>query len=799
MPHALAADAAPVASYQLPDASLQAIVDAPATPTTVISPQKHTIALLQRPGLPSIETVAQPELRLAGIRLNGKMRSASRFSFANSVTLTNVATGEARKVSGFPANPRIADAKFSPDERWMAVSLWQDDGIKLWLVDVKAAKARMLIKQPLNATLGQGFEWAHGSSSLLVQLVPAKQAAQPVRPTTPTAPIMNETVGGPAAQNRTYPDLLKTPYDSDLLDWALTNQIATVTLDGKVGLIGQPDRIMGVDASPDGRYLLVSRLHRPYSTLVPLDKFPESTEVWDARGKLVKTIHDRALQERMPQGNDAVQTGPRYVSWRADAPATLLWAEALDGGDPSAKVEERDGLYLLAAPFTGKPTSWMKLKARFAGVQWGRDDLALVSEYWWKTRDTRTWMAQPGKTEAAATLLFSRKSEDRYNDPGRPLMKMLPSGERVLQTSADGKSLFLTGTGASPEGDRPFLDRLSLADKQTTRLWRSEAPHYEFVMAVLDDAGERVLTQREAVDEFPNLYVREGKAEPRALTHTPHPLPQLKSVQMQQLRYKRADGVELTAKLYLPPNYDAKRDGPLPLLMWAYPNEFKSAAAASQVKDSPYRFKRISPSSPLAMLARGYAVLDDPTMPIVGEGDKEPNDTYLPQLVASAQAAVDEVVRLGVADRDHIAVGGHSYGAFMTANLLAHTRLFKAGIARSGAYNRTLTPFGFQSEERNFWQAKDVYQTMSPFNHANQIKDAILMIHGQDDSNPGTFPIQSERLYQALQGLGATARFVYLPNEDHGYRARESVLHMLWEQDRWLNRYIGVGKVSSKP
>jgi dipeptidyl aminopeptidase/acylaminoacyl peptidase len=357
-----------------------------------------------------------------------------------------------------------------------------------------------------------------------------------------------------------------------------------------------------------------------------------------------------------------------------------------------------------------------------------------------------------------------------------------------------GTTVLLDGAGATPEGERPFLDRLSLTTKQKQRMFQSAAPYFENVAAVLNDDGTLLLTTRESPSERPNYYLRDlNKPEGgqlTALTHYPHPTPQLKDVVKEQIRYPRADGVELTATLMLPPAYDAARDGPLPMLMWAYPQEFKSAGAASQTTGSPYRFSAVSYWGPAAFLAMGYAVLDNPSFPIVGSGDEEPNDTYLPQLVASAEAAVEEVVRRGVADRGRIAIGGHSYGAFMTGNLLAHTRLFRAGIARSGAYNRTLTPFGFQSEERPFWQAQAVYQAMSPFNYADKIKDAILFIHGAEDSNSGTFPLQSERMFQAIKGLGGTARLVMLPNESHAYRARESILHMLYETNAWLEKYV---------
>jgi dipeptidyl aminopeptidase/acylaminoacyl peptidase len=526
--------------------------------------------------------------------------------------------------------------------------------------------------------------------------------------------------------------------------------------------------------------------------MLPISRFPQLIEMWDMHGNKLKTIHERPLRERLPAGNDAVQPGPRNYSWRADQDASLYWVEAQDGGDPAQAASIRDSLFEQAAPFTGPANKILDLATRFAGIDWGRDDLALVTEYWWKTRDVRTWKIQPGNPEAVAEQLFAYKSEDRYADPGSPAMRLNAFGRQVLRTSADGDTLFLLGAGASSEGDRPFLDTYDLTTKQSSRLWQSQAPFYEVVLALLDEEGKQFITSRESTDERPNFYLHDlaPTSTARALTQFPHPAPQFKGVQKQQIRYKRADGVDLSASLYLPPDYDPQRDGPRPMLMWAYPEEFKTAVAAGQIKDSPYRFNHVSYWGPQIMLARGYTVLDHPAMPIVGEDDDEPNDSYLAQMTMNAEAAVEEVVRLGVAERDRIAVGGHSYGAFMTANLLAHTRLFRAGIARSGAYNRSLTPFGFQSEDRNFWEAKDVYQAMAPFNFADQIKDPILLIHGEQDNNTGTFPVQSERMYQALQGLGATTRLVMLPNESHAYRARESILHMLWEQDNWLEKHM---------
>ncbi|MDH7569219.1 MAG: prolyl oligopeptidase family serine peptidase, partial [Armatimonadota bacterium] len=447
-------------------------------------------------------------------------------------------------------------------------------------------------------------------------------------------------------------------------------------------------------------------------------------------------------------------------------------------------------LYALAAPFTGDPVVLASLALRYAGMCAGNGRLALVWERWWKTRRECVWCVAPDEPDATPRLLFDRCYEDRYNDPGSPLTEWTPAGTRVLLTPDGGRTLFFAGAGACPEGDRPFLDRHDLETGQVERLWRSEPPYYERPVRLLSAERLELLTLREAVEEPPNYFVRSLlHGDIRPVTAFPHPTPQLLGVRKELVHYQREDGVPLTATLYLPPGYHPEQ-GPLPVLMWAYPREFKNADAAGQVRDSPYRFVRAAPLSALPFLLHGYAVFDGPAMPIIGVGDAEANDTYVEQLVANARAAVDAVVRLGVGDPERVAVGGHSYGGFMAANLLAHSNLFRAGIARSGAYNRTLTPFGFQAEERTLWEAPQVYMRMSPFMHAHQIKAPLLLIHGEADDNAGTFPMQSERLYNALKGHGATARLVILPHEGHGYLARESVMHTLYEMAAWLDRHV---------
>jgi len=776
--------------YQTPPRVLVDIIDAPLTPSILLDPSKEWMLLLEQTPLPPITELAERELRLAGLRINPQTSGPSRGRTYAGAKLLAVADGSERAVAGLPAQPRLANVTFSPDGAHFAFTHTTENRIELWVVDVATATARRLSDRPLSLVARITPRWLPDSLSLVVALVPEDRPPEPAPPTAPSGPIVQENLGE-SVPARTFQDLLANPYDEALFEHYLRSRIARVDLDGKVTALGEADFYGSAEPSPDGAWLLVETLHRPYSYLVPASRFPRRIEIRDRTGKSVEVIADLPLQEGIPIAFGSVATGPRGVTWRDDVPATAVWAEALDGGDAGAEAAERDALYTLAAPFDGEPRRLATLALRHGGTTWGNEDLALVSEWWWKTRKTRTWLVRPGHPEAAPELLFDHSFEDRYSDPGFPLTEDNRWGRPVLKRSSDGKSLFLVGSGASPEGDRPFLDVLDLTTKQTRRLFHSQAPYYERPVEVLDGEGQRIITSREAVEEPPNYFLRilGREGEPRQLTFIPHPTPQLSGMGKELIRYQRADGVDLTGTLYTPPGWTPE-DGPLPVVMWAYPQEFKSADAAGQVTDSPYRFDRLGWWSPLLWLTQGYAVLDNPTLPIIGEGEKEPNDTYIEQLVASAAAAIDEVVRRGVGDRRRISIGGHSYGAFMAANLLAHSDLFAAGVAQSGAYNRTLTPFGFQAEERTVWQAPEIYFTMSPFLHADQINEPLLLVHGEADNNSGTFPMQSERFYNALKGLGATARLVMLPYESHGYQARESILHLLWEKYRWLETYV---------
>ncbi|MBI2221126.1 MAG: S9 family peptidase [Acidobacteria bacterium] len=683
---------------------------------------------------------------------------------------------------------------FSPDGSRLAFANVRERGIELWIAEVKTAQARAATAPALNAALDTPCEWLDSNTELLCTFVPAGRSAEPAEPAVPAGPNVQEH-SGKAAPVATYEDLNKTPHDDDLFDHYATSQVEFVdAITGRRVPVGTPGLVDSFSASPDGRFVLLATLQRPFSRLLPASGYPKHIVILDRAGKTVRQLADLPAAEHVPILG--VLTGPRGYRWNRAEPATAVWIEALDEGDPRNQVPFRDRIVALRAPFTGEPAEMMKTEYRFRRIAWTERGVAIVSEYDRPKRRTRTWLIDaPG---AEARKLWDRSDEDRYGDPGLPLTVTgtTPSpfgggGDGLVMQRGD--SIFLRGDGASKDGDRPFLDRLDLKTLATERIHRSDEKSYEYVAHVLSDDAKTLLTRYETRTNPPNYLVRDLRAgTARALTAFKDPHPQITTALANRefVTYERKDGVTLSGTIYLPTNY--QKSARVPMYVWAYPREFADPGAASQVVGSPNRFTAVSGASHLLMLTQGYAIFDGPTMPIVGTGETA-NDTYVDQLVASAQAAVDKAVDMGIADRDRIGVGGHSYGAFMTANLLAHSDIFRAGTARSGAYNRTLTPFGFQNERRTFWEVPQVYSKMSPFFYADKINEPILLIHGEIDDNSGTFPIQSERLFMALKGHGATVRYVTLPYEAHGYAARESILHTVAEMLNWLETYVKNG------
>ncbi|MFT4758326.1 MAG: dipeptidyl aminopeptidase/acylaminoacyl peptidase [Paraglaciecola sp.] len=789
-------------SYQTPPKAIADLIDAPLTPSTRISPDYSMMLWLDRPSLPGIEEVGQEELRLAGIRINPKTNGSSRAYYYNGMTLRAMQGVRApeRKVQGLPAELCIENVSWSPDNKRVLFTNTLENGIELWTVDAATAQAKKLTKAIINdAMSGSPYRFFRDGKTILYKSNLANRGPVPIENAKPFGPTIQNNEGD-AAPVRTYQDLLKNKHDEALFTYYTSSQLMKMDLEtGKSIAFSTPGIIGTFSPSPDGEYVMVSRVKTPFSYIVPYSRFPFSVSILSKVGKIVKEVTEIPAAENIPKGFGATREGARSFTWRSDQPAMLYWVEAQDGGDPKQEAEIRDRLFVLKAPFTGKTMPVIDFKLRYGGVTWGNDGLAIADEWWWQNRQIITSQWNPANPKSGKNVIWDRSWEDTYNDPGGFEMTRNEFGRSILMTTDEGKSLFLTGTGASPEGNRPFVDKYNIETRATTRLWRSEAPFYERPLSIFDAEQGLILTVKESNEVQPNFYVRNLKTgDSQQITYFPNPYEALKGLQKELVQYKRDDGVELTGTLYLPPNYDKEKDGPLPCFMWAYPREFKSKKAAGQVKDSPYEFTRVWWGSPILWVTQGYAVFDDFGMPIIGEGKEEPNETFVKQLTSGAEAAINELARMGVVDPKRVGVGGHSYGAFMTANLLAHTDLFAAGIARSGAYNRTLTPFGFQSEERTFWEAPETYFKMSPFMHADNIKEPLLLIHGEADNNSGTYPMQTERFYAALKGHGATCRMVMLPHESHGYRAKESVMHMAWEMDTWLDKYVKNAEVKEK-
>lgn len=774
--------------YQLPPEEIVKIVDAPVTPAVSVSPDKTTILLIERAPIITITELSAEELRLGGLRINPATGGPGRQTFFTKFRIMNIDGTNPREIQGLPENPELGSPLWAPDGRKFAFTNTTGKGIELWISDIPSTKAYKIADR-INMFSGSLVSWLSDNKSLIYTVPDPDRGTVPSRDPVPVGPVIQENLGK-EGQAPTYQDLLKDPADEDLFEYFAISQI--LLWDGSKNIrIGSPQMFTEVSPSPDGQYLLTTVIRRPFSYTVPYYFFPSVTRIVDIKGNEIRTLYEKPLSENEPRGYDMVLPGPRFYDWRSDKPATIYWIEALDEGNYQKEMRFHDQVFLLEAPFKGDPIRFIATEMRFGGIIWGSDDYALITEGSERTRIRRTSSFSTLDPQGTVRKIFELNRDDRYNDPGRFLTETNAYGRNVLLFTDKGKSLYLEGNGASPEGDRPFLGKYNIPTGSTARLWGSKEPYYESFTTFIDVQGGLVLTSRQSKNEVPNYYIRNLKnGKIIQVTKFGNPYPQLAGIHKELVKYKRNDSLDLSFTLYLPEGFTPGKNNPLPTLLWAYPREYNDPSAAGQVTGSPYAFTRISPSSALVYVTQGYAVLMDAAFPIVGSDGKEPNDTFVEQLVADAEAAINKAVAMKVTDPGRVAVSGHSYGAFMTANLLAHSRLFAAGIAESGAYNRTLTPFGFQNERRSYWEAPEIYNTMSPFMNADKVKDPILLIHGMADNNSGTFPIQSERLYSALKGFGATVRLVLLPNESHGYAARESVLHKHWEVLTWMNKYV---------
>jgi dipeptidyl aminopeptidase/acylaminoacyl peptidase len=779
--------------YQLPPKDIADLLLAKPTPLISVDDKGEWMLLMGRNSYPSVEDLAQPELRIAGLRFNPDNFSPSRQNFISDLSLKNLRTGKEYKVQGLPTPLAAGNISWNPGETKIAFTNTTGHAVDLYVIDIATQRASKVNTTPLNTILGIAGQWID-DRTLLYPGRTRPASAAPARKLVPDGPAIQENLGK-SAPSPTFEDLIKTPYDEALFAFYGQTQLIRNT-GGVETAVGKPGIFVAVRPSPDKKYLLLRTVHKPFSYLVTAEGFNATVSIIDVTGKPVKAVTELPSTEGSPRGFDNVQNVQRDYSWRNDQPATLIWCMPLDSGKIRKKQEYHDAVYALREPFTGEPSPLFQTKQRFRRIAWGNDSTAVI--YTGLLSRQIEQMLRYNPTTGDVTLLVEHNSTDAYNDPGTPVLTRNKYGLPVLQTVAGGSKLLLNNlTGSSPQGDLPFLAEFDLGSHHSEIVWRCQPGHYEYISEVLDADKLIVLSRKESHTDVPNYYLKQlgssGESD-RQVTAFANPYPQLDGVTRQKVSYKRADGVDLTGDLYLPKGYDPKRDGPLPVVMWAYPREFNSASDAAQVRGSKDRFTLISWASPVFWVTQGYAILDNAEMPIVAtDTSRKPNDDFVHQLTMNAEAAIHQLAAMGVGDSNRVAVGGHSYGAFMTANLLAHTKLFRAGIARSGAYNRTLTPFGFQNEDRTFWEDPRLYYDMSPFMYADKITTPLLLIHGEMDDNSGTFPIQSERLYNAIKGNGGTVRYIVLPYEAHGYRGRENLLHMLYEQNAWLEKYVKNG------
>lgn len=778
-------------NYQIPPREIMELADYQKTPGVIMDEKKEFMVFTYQNTYKTLEDLNQEELQLAGLRINPVTNISSSINYITNLKVRKLLDKELIQVQGLPDKPRITYLTWSPDDKKIAFTNTNARSVELWVLDVASATASKISSKPLNANRGKPFNWFKDNQHLLVRTIPENRPAlTDSKKGLPKGPVVS-TSDGAKSQNRTYPDMLKNKADEANFETLVTSELFKIGLNGDAELVAGKAMYSDESFSPDGNYILINTTSRPFSYIVPLGRFPSRSVVYDLSWKEIKVVNEVPLNEVMPKGFMAVRKGKRNLSWRNDLPSTLYYVEALDEGNPENKVEFRDAVYQWVAPFAENPVQLARTKDRFNEVIWGNETTAVMYDDWFDNRNTRTYLFNPSKPSDLPKVISDRNSQDIYTDPGQFETVKNLFGRDVLLFEKD--NLFLIGDGYTKNGQFPFIDQYNVKSLQKSRIYQSAyTDKLERILTIKDIKKGEVLVQIQSKADFPNYFLRNIKKKEQLtpVTQFPNPFESIRNVEKSLIKYKRKDGVELSGTLYLPAGYDKVKKEKLPLLIWAYPTEFKDKNSAGQIALNPNEFTFPYYGSFVYWVTRGYVVLDDAAFPIIGEGKTEPNDSFVSQLVANAEAAINAVDSLGYIDRKRVGVGGHSYGAFMTANLLTHSNLFACGVARSGAYNRTLTPFGFQSEQRNYWEVPEVYNTMSPFMNAEKMKTPILLVHGEADNNPGTFTLQTERYFQALKGLGAPVRMVLLPKEAHGYVAKENILHLLWEQDRFFEKYL---------
>lgn len=773
-----------VEGYLQPPEHIKSVFDAPVSPFMSFIRYENLALEYSYQYHQTLEQLADPKVNLAGRSISRKLNGEIMLTPRTALTIYHLDTGKSIEVT-FPPDIKIRNSSISPDYKTLALSHETEAGIELMLIDISSGDVEYIEDIIINDSIGDdGYQWLSDSRRLLIKSIPSDRGIPPGKPHVPQSPTIEENLGT-VSTLRTYQNLLQNPHDEKLFEYYFTSQLKLLDIHSlESRKLGDPSIYQRIKPSPDSSYILVEHIVRPYSYRVPYFRFPKKFQIWDTEGNVVADLPDRPMMDQVPIGG--TYTGPRNFEWQPHYDAKLVWVEALDEGDPKAEVDHRDRIVRVSAPDFDRQEELFRMEYRYSSIVWSQQqDELIYYEYDRNNLWQRGWLYDLN-TEAEKIIL-DINTRDRYNDPGNLVTMRTPRGLSVF-LKQDNSVFYINNLGATPDGNYPFLAKYDLESEKLEKLYRSEEGHYEIIYGFVDQERQTIAIRRESQSYPPNYYLIDRQSGKRTkLSDYPHPYPEIAELHKELVTYERSDGVPLSGILYLPENYDENTQ--LPLLINAYPREYTDEFTASQVGLSPNRFIRFGRSSLRYMTLHGYAVLSSASIPIVGDPETV-NETFIEQTLESVKAAIDYLDTRGIIDRERVGIQGHSYGAFMVANVLAHSDLCVAGMANSGAYNRTLTPFGFQRERRTLWEAKEHYLNISPFMYANQIDKPLLLVHGEEDSNSGTHPMQSERMFHALKGNGALVRLVMLPHEGHHYRARESSLHVLAEMANWFDKHV---------
>jgi dipeptidyl aminopeptidase/acylaminoacyl peptidase len=722
---------------------IEHLLEAEPLPPVVVDPTGRYAVLVHERQLLPMGRLAEPAIELAGHMINPLTGAAHAPLDYYGLTLIDLGSREQIPLV-LPRDAVFGYPKWAPDGSRFAFTLTRSRGTELWIGEPGEARARLLASA-IDGARGSPCVWTADSRRLLCRFVAFRDNRR-------VFDAIADRLAGEALPGE--PTILSEGQTKRLLE----TQLGLVdSVSSQRYSIGAPAAFESVVPAPGQAFLLVTRIAEPYPQVTGLNVAERVVEIWDRFGRLVRRLPTRA----------------RAVEWRASKPATLTWVEQRD---------DADHIMVLAPPYSGSPLEAFELPNRFSGLRWiGDSSAALVSDYDSSRRRTDLWYVDFDATDSAPRLVTGYSSDSAR----LPLMTTDSRGFATLR--AYGNGFYLRGEELDGPRRRPFLEHVALDTGTRRRVWQAGEEGFEGLVEILSPDAQLLLTRRETSTAPPNYFVSASTRPVHwPLTHFEHPAPPLAAAHHVRLEYRRDDGVDLAASLYLPPGY--QRGSPLPLVLWAYPRQI-SAGDAAKIIGAEGTFMTFARAFRLFFLLRGYAVLDDVSMPIIGS-EGEANDTFVEQVVANAAAAIDAAESTGLIDAKRVGVAGHSYGAFMVANLLAHSRLFAAGVAMSGAYNRTLTPFGFQTERRTLWQATETYLAMSPLLYSDNIEAPLLLVHGLKDDNAGTSPQQSLQFYQAIRGNGGDVELLLLPWEGHSYRGRESVLKTAAQMLRWFDDHL---------